>query len=434
MIKHRNGINWTIILVLILVPVFLLLFVGTGIQNISNYSFNHLLGQILGLVGFSAFSLTLLLSSKFNFVEKMTMGLDKAYRYHEILGSLALIGLLFHPVFLVLKFIPKEINLAIKYLLPSSTWSVNFGIISLTGMILLVFLTYFITMKYGRWRAFHRFLGVAFIFGVLHVLLIAPVSKGGIFPGYYTYAIIVSFIGIYSFFYRLYFDFSSLKKREYIITEIKKTNLVYEITMKPKDKRLRYNAGQFASFSFHNDKIDLESHPFTIASSPHEDSLKIDVKVLGDYTENFHLLGVGDLVKVSGPHGEFSYLRSKGQKQIWIAGGIGVTPFISMAKEILATKEFSREIIFIYTSSEHFVEEEIFNELSRVNPNFKFISWDSKIRGKLSYKKIKEIVSDFSGYSFFISGPVKLKEEMKKNLNEEGIGKKRILEEDFEFK
>lgn len=433
MIKHRNGINWTVIIFLLIFPVIIFFVFGTGIENVKNFSIEHVLGQVFGLIGMSAFALTLILSSKLKFVEKMTMGLDKAYHYHEILGGLAFVSLLFHPLFLVLKYVPKEINLAIKYLLPSSIWSVNYGIVSLTGMIVLIFMTYFMTVKYGKWKAFHRFLGVFFIFAVLHVFLIGPISKGGIFPGYYLFMTLVSFIGLWGFLYRLYHDFSVKINREYKIGEIKKKNSTFEITLVPQGKAIDYLAGQFASFSFRNEKISLEHHPFTIASSPMEKNLKIDVKILGDYTEKFDLLNVGDEVKVSGPHGGFNYMRSISKKQIWIAGGIGITPFISMAKDMILRKDFDKEILLIYSSKEHFVEEEVFMKLSELNPNFKFVSWSSVIMGKINLKRIKDYVKSLDGYSFFISGPVKMKEMLIGSLREEGIKRNRILEEDFEF-
>ena len=90
-----------------------------------------------------------------------------------------------------------------------------------------------------------------------------------------------------------------------------------------------HQAGQFAF-------VGLErfegSHPFTIASADHGDrSLSFQIKALGDYTRQLaSRVAVGQAVTIEGPYGRFVLGRQDHTaRQIWIAGGIGVTPFLA---------------------------------------------------------------------------------------------------------
>jgi len=74
------------------------------------------------------------------------------------------------------------------------------------------------------------------------------------------------------------------------------------------------------------------AHPFTIASADHGDrTVTFAIKALGDYTRTLtRKLSVGNPVEVEGPYGRFDISRvNRRARQIWVAGGIGITPFIA---------------------------------------------------------------------------------------------------------
>ncbi len=62
-------------------------------------------GQIFGLVGMSLFSINLILSGRLKFLDKFFHGLDKVYAHHSKIGAVAFSLILFHPLFLVVKFL-----------------------------------------------------------------------------------------------------------------------------------------------------------------------------------------------------------------------------------------------------------------------------------------------------------------------------------------
>lgn len=90
---------------------------------------------------------------------------------------------------------------------------------------------------------------------------------------------------------------------------------------------LGHTAGQFAFVTFHAEE---GPHPYTIASAWHDEGrVRFVIKALGDYTRTLaDRLQLGDRVTLEGPYGQFNF-QGQGRRQIWVSGGIGVTPFMA---------------------------------------------------------------------------------------------------------
>lgn len=103
----------------------------------------------------------------------------------------------------------------------------------------------------------------------------------------------------------------------------------------PRDHWEGHDAGQFAFVSFYGHNGE-EAHPFTISSAWKNDGLlRFHVKGLGDHTTRLPAtLKVGDRARVEGPYGCFRFESNKPQ-QIWVAGGIGITPFLARLEELI---------------------------------------------------------------------------------------------------
>ncbi|MFT6919241.1 MAG: putative ferric reductase [Cognaticolwellia sp.] len=101
-----------------------------------------------------------------------------------------------------------------------------------------------------------------------------------------------------------------------------------------------HQAGQFSFVTF--DKAE-GPHPFTISSAWNNDArIEFLIQGLGDYTKTLpSILKAGDKVEIEGPYGEFDFSNGK-PRQIWVAGGIGITPFIARI-EALAVKKTDKQ-------------------------------------------------------------------------------------------
>ena len=106
--------------------------------------------------------------------------------------------------------------------------------------------------------------------------------------------------------------------------------------------------GQFIFLAF-GGPGGWQRHPFSVASAPSERRLRGSIKAAGDYTSELHnTLKTGTPAKLAGPYGEFDY-RDGGHDQIWIARGIGVTPFLSWIRALDGA--FDRNVDFLYSVS-----------------------------------------------------------------------------------
>jgi predicted ferric reductase len=145
------------------------------------------------------------------------------------------------------------------------------------------------------------------------------------------------------------------RKRYAVVAVNRLDDFVTEIVMEPRAKPLAYQPGQFVFVSFRSPElrarqraVDIslqrqvfsiragevtnQFHPFSITSAPDEPELRITVKAIGDYTSALRRLEHGAEAIVEGPFGSFSNAGLAQPQQIWAAGGIGVTPFLSMAR------------------------------------------------------------------------------------------------------
>ncbi|MGD9910751.1 MAG: hypothetical protein AB7U79_09185, partial [Candidatus Izemoplasmatales bacterium] len=175
-------------------------------------------------------------------------------------------------------------------------------------------------------------------------------------------------------------------KYQGIVEEKKSLNeSTFELTVKL-SKDYRFKPGQFAFIKIYGKGISKAAHPFSI-SSGNGNEIKFTIKSLGDFTESLKTsLQTPARIKITRPFGNMTF-NTKKEKQIWIAGGIGVTPFLGYVRS--AMKE-DKKIHMIYSVRE---EKEAVNlneiiEATKDLRNFEFTLFDASKRGFLTASKL----------------------------------------------
>jgi len=418
------------IFIIVLIPLLMWLFT----QPINGRFFDSLttltsIGQILGITGITLLSLTFLLSARLKFLENYFNGLDKLYIYHRNTSIIGFMIILFHPIFLALTRALTSFSSAAKFLIPGENIAINFGIFALTTLIILVVLTLFVRLKYNRWKVTHKFMGLFLLFAVIHVLLIKSDVSQNI--SLKIYLVSLAFVALFVYTYRVIFGKSFTKRFKYKVDHVKNlSNNIVEITLKPINNKIGFKPGQFVFVSFLNNKILKEQHPFTISSSPKEDVLRLSIKNSGDYTSKLNKLVKEEVAEVEGPYGRF--FKESSRDEIWIAGGIGITPFLSKIRNNLDDKRY-----YLFYSVRDKDEELIIKELDEISKskkNFNLYINRSSEGTHIDINKIKNEVNNVNDKEVYLCGPLKMMDAFIEQFKKEGLSKRFIHWEEFSLR
>jgi predicted ferric reductase len=153
---------------------------------------------------------------------------------------------------------------------------------------------------------------------------------------------------------------------------------------------------------------------------------------LGQYTAQLQNLKIGAEARIEGPFGVFSYLKSKNKEQVWIAGGIGITPFLSMAKSLI-DKSYKIDLYYCVNTKSEMVFLEEFKKISFQNENFKIIPVCSDVDGRINIKIINKFSGNILKKDFFLCGPGAMMQGTRSILLENNVLSGNIHSEEFSF-
>lgn len=383
-------------------------------------------------MGFILYAISLVLSTRMAWIEDIFGGLDKVYQTHHTIGKIAFFLILYHPIALAARWIPEDVVKALQYVLPTHRrLSIDLGSWALLGFLLLMLVTLVIKIPYDKWKLTHKLTGFIFLLFIAHFFLLDELVSANVPLA--VYLGFFSVLGITSFLYKtVFFDWFADKK-SFIVEKVERLNpKVMEITLKPKNERLTFTPGQFCFFSYEDSAISKEAHPFTIFSITEEKSISIIVKALGDYTNHlYQTLSPGVEALIEGPYGRFDF-KKYSQPQLWIAGGVGIAPFISWANDLnkeSLPSDFDADLYYCVNSREEAIHIEKFNELESKLPSFSFHLICADRDGFLSTKEINNL----KGREIFICGPKEMRQSLLKEFKELQVPDHNIHFEDFDF-
>lgn len=426
-VKSSSGV--VIVAVLALVPVAIWASMGPlGARFATQAAALRSFGQVSALAGTSLFAMTFILNARLRFLEGFFGGMDKVFKAHHAAGAIAFVLLLAHPLLLAANYVTVSLAAAARFLMPGTDLLVTPGIIGLMLMFAFLAFTFYGKWKYPLWRRTHVLLGLAFIFAAYHVLIISSDVSASLPLRAYMDGMV--FLGIAGYSYRTILGRYLVRRMEYTVSDVRELGEgIVQITLNPLNGHMRFVPGQFLFVSFGDEAVGTEVHPFTISSSPDEGDLRLSIKAVGDYTSRLKILKRHTPARVEGPFGRFSYRLHPSEGYIWIAGGIGITPFLSMARQL---KKGGPGIDLYYSVKKK--EEAVFlkemMEISRRCPNLKVLPHYSDTGGFLNAEIIRS-GSGLEGREIFICGPPPMMLALRKRLMGLGVPKGKIHFEEF---
>ena len=207
-------------------------------------------------------------------------------------------------------------------------------------------------------------------------------------------------------------------------------------------KRFPYQPGQYMEWTLPHSHIDDRGNRryFTLASSPTEPTLRLGVKFYdpsSSYKKAMLTMTDKTTIVAAQVAGDFVLPKNQKRKLVFIAGGIGVTPFRSMTKYLIDKRE-QRDIIVLYAANNiHDVAyQDVFEParqqlgiittyvLAKPDPTQPLTTYQRA--GYVDSDAIRESVADYRERTFYVSGTHQMVMAVRATLSELGVPKSRI--------
>lgn len=412
------------------------------------YTFFHSwsLAMTAGIFAFGYIMNQFILGSRPRFFDKV-LGLDKVLLLHSQMGLLSAFLILAHLViknlnqFTLNNQVILGVLAALIFLLVIVV-SLVFMTSSILGRVKAVqnlkqFTAQKLRVQYQHLRAFHNLTALAALFIALHVLLASSTSETwlrGLIMGIW-FLIAMGFYLNHKILRPL-----RLRGKHWTVQKVVSVGpQVWAIDLsRPQGSSFNHRGGQFAFFSFFKTEKGSEEHPFTISSPPGSELVRVTAKVLGDWTARIPQISPGDSVAVDGPYGLFTLNRLPvGRPVVMIAGGIGITPFMSMLGNLTAEhKHGPLRLLWNARQEADLFASQNFIHLEQTLPRFRYTpitsgseNWPGPTRGL--EKDLGEELKEPLNYEYFLCGPPPQMYVLIKQLKALGVRAKNIHFENF---
>lgn len=309
---------------------------GRGIRDGSS-----LLSQLsvgMGLLATSLLVCAVVLPSRVRSLTR-TLGIDGVLGIHRFVGLVVtlLVGL---HIILVVAAKPANVALFDVVHAPDRARAAVGATVALGALVALAGLRRRLRQRYEVWRWVHLALaGSVLVLTALHIWWLHHLVRDTAMRALFT-VLAVAALGVLG--YRWLWLPVFGPRREYVVRELRpETSTVSTLVLEPRRnghqrgyRTLEFAPGQFAWLRL-NPSIGAQEHPFTIASSAHLGLwTEFTIRHGGDFTSELRRLRPGSPVWVDGPHGAFTLDLRRCTGLVMIAGGVGITPMMSMLRTL----------------------------------------------------------------------------------------------------
>ena len=299
--------------------------------------------QLLLLTGLGAWalmSLIMVLSLRPVWLERPLGGMDKVYRLHKWAGIGAIVlSLLHYGTQLSKSLLVAWVGRPVKA--PRADWWLNtfrhlaeeMGEWSVWFLAAMLVITLWQRFPYHVWRYLHKLLAVVYLVLAFHAVVLVPpewwAQPAGVFVAVVTLAGVLC--AVRSLTGRI--GGSRRHAAQVVAVQVHPSGVV-ELECQVQGA-WKHQAGQFAFLTL---QAGEGHHPFTLVNADAGNGrVRFAIKALGDYTAQLgQRVAVGQQVWVEGPYGRFDFRQDRAPEQVWVAAGIGATPFVAWLESLVA--------------------------------------------------------------------------------------------------
>jgi predicted ferric reductase len=289
------------------------------------------LSVALGFLALSVLGLQFALAARFSRATA-PFGIDAVLRYHRHISFLAVSAAVGHPVLL---FLADDRYRALLDVVHAPVRA-QLAWLSLTALVVLMVTSIWrraLRLSYAVWHVLHSALGVLIVLAALgHAFLVDYYfSEPWVRLVWVAYAAAFLWMAVWV---RLVRPIRR-GRRPWRVVELwpepgGSLTIGLEPAFRHADQSFAFQAGQFAWILPGRTPFTPTYHPFSMSSSALRSRVEFTIKQVGEFTSAVRRLKLGDTVYVDGPHGSFTLERNPGMGYVFVAGGVGVTPFLSM--------------------------------------------------------------------------------------------------------
>ena len=432
----RGGVWLLVYLFFVLAPLFALL---AGSHPPARDFWTEL-SVAFGYSGLAMMGLQFGLTARFRYVTE-PWGEDVIYHFHRQISLVAVGLVVAHPVILV----AVQPHLLAPSNMLNAPWTAHFALVSIFSVITLVVTALWrlaLKIKYEAWHLIHVVLAlVAIVAGMVHMLgssfyLIDP-WKRSLWIG-----LSVVWIGLLLY-VRLVKPLFMLR-RPYRVADVRKERGdTSTLVMQPDGHAgFRFSPGQFGWLTIWGSLFAITAHPFSFSSSAAATDGRVEMTIrnLGDFTSNIRKVAAGQRVYLDGPYGAFT-IGNPADMHVLIAGGIGVTPMMSMMCT-LADRSDKRPVILLYGVQDWdsiTFREELEALKARLNLTVVYVlskppaGWTGE-QGFINAEIFKRhLPPPYADHEYFICGPNIMMDAIEKALGEMNVPISKYHSERYSF-
>ncbi|MDR2015160.1 MAG: ferric reductase-like transmembrane domain-containing protein [Azoarcus sp.] len=427
-------------------------------QSYSFFDLRHTVIDYTGFIAMGAMSVAIILAIRPVTLEPWLGGLDKSYRLHKWLGIAALVaggvhwlwatGVKWavgwgwlerpphgHPVIdgPIQKTFLEHLEMHFQGMRKTAEVVGEWTFYVAAVLIVLALIKWF---PYRHFFKTHRILAAAYLLLVFHSVFLIKFSHWTSFSPVAWVSLLLMAGGTVGAVLSLTRRIGHQRRALGVVEALEHTagDGVLAVSIRlPRDCWEGHDAGQFAFVRFTGNNGE-EAHPFTISSAWKNDGLlRFHVKNLGDYTARLPVtLKAGDRVTVEGPYGCFRF--ENGTRQIWVAGGIGITPFLARMEELVHRESAKVAVDLFYCARNPdgaFAKN--LEQLARAADVALHMIVDGRDR-RLDAERLCGEVPEWKNASLWFCGPSGFGHALRQGLVSRGFEARRFQQELFEMR
>lgn len=421
-------------------------------QPFNYFAFRGVAVQFTGVLTMAAMCVAVVLAVRPAFLEPHLAGLDKMYRLHKWLGISALVtgvahwwlaqgskwmvgwGWLARPV----RGPRSEPTDPLQaWLLGQRHLAESLGEWAFYGAVLLIAVALIHRIPYRWFAKTHQLIAVAFLVLVYHSAVLLKFAYWSQPIGWLMALLLLA--GAAGALWAL---LGRIGKRRQVVGTVQDVRVFEPLRVTSAELTLppTWPGHQPGQFAFLTSEPGEGPHPFTIASAWDASTRRVRfvIKALGDHTATTHSqLRPGLAVTVEGPYGCFIF-DDDAPRQVWVGGGIGITPFIGRMEQLARERAAGRtrpQVIDLFHPTRD--EDPAALDLLRADAAAAGVSLHLLVDardGFLSAERIRHAVPEWRDASFWFCGPTALGHALQRDLSAAGLPPQRFHQELFEMR